>query len=63
MSLNMKNIKPILDLMHKNEIKKNLEQIKWQAFQQWLRKDLIGDSPGVADGLYKPQQRYVPGPE
>jgi len=49
----MKNIKHILDLMQKNEMKKNLEQIKWQAFQQWLRKNLIGDTPGVPDGLYK----------
>ena len=60
---NMKTIKSILDQMHKSEMRKNREDIRLQAFLQWLRKDLIGDSSGVTDGKFKPQERYVPGPE
>ena len=59
----MKDIKHILDLMHKNEMRKNREDIRLHAFLQWLRKDLIGDTSGVTDAKFKPEERYIPGPE
>ena len=44
-------------------MRKIRDDIRLQAFLQRLRKDLIGDSSGVTDGKYKPEERYVPGPE
>lgn len=58
-----KNMKKLLDLLLKRRLQENLEQIKLQAFNRWLRRDLIGDTPGQADGHYKPENRYVEGPD